>query len=141
MGHVAMRSVTVDAQGSQKIVIHNDDVSAACRPDGGTGKVPFVQRPIRVLSARRRAAPLWITTALLATTWVSEAQDLSGARQASRSDDQSARLAQTLTGDAEELQRALDQEHHRAELLARALTSTRHLEMLLTFHKVRVDSV
>jgi hypothetical protein len=141
MGHVAMRQVTVDAQGNQKNVIHNDDVSAACRPGGGMGKAPFAQRPIRGLSGRGRAAPLWITTAFLATTWVSEAQDFSGARQASRSDDQSARLAQTMTGDAEELQRALDQEHHRAELLARALTSTRHIEMLLTFHKVRVDSV
>ena len=46
-----------------------------------------------------------------------------------------------MTGVAEELQTALDQEHHRAELLAGALASTRHLEMLLTFHKVRVDSV
>ena len=45
-----------------------------------------------------------------------------------------------MTGNPEQLQTALDQEHHRAELVARELTAIRHLEMLLTLHQVRLES-
>ena len=44
-------------------------------------------------------------------------------------------LLETAADDTEDLQKALDREHHRAELLARELAVVRHLEMLLTLHK------
>ena len=45
-----------------------------------------------------------------------------------------------MTDDPEQLQTAVDQEHHRAELVARELTAVRHLEMLLRQHKIRLES-
>ena len=49
--------------------------------------------------------------------------------QATRFGDKSVRVAQATTGDTEELQKAFEQEHRRAELLTRELTVARHLEM------------
>src|SRR6185437_13375407 len=60
--------------------------------------------------------------------------------QVSRADDKSVRFAQATTRDTEELQKALEKEHAKADLLARELTITRHLEMLLTLHKARAES-
>ncbi len=52
----------------------------------------------------------------------------------------SLRLAQAATSDADELQRALEQERHKAELLARELTITDRLEMLLRLYQARAES-
>ncbi|HEV3500959.1 MAG TPA: hypothetical protein VGZ92_11605 [Bradyrhizobium sp.] len=53
--------------------------------------------------------------------------------QASRRGDKSVQLAQTTTSDTRELQQAVEQEHGRAEKLARELAVTRRdLELLLT---------
>jgi len=60
--------------------------------------------------------------------------------QASRFGGKSVLIAQATTGDTEELQKALEQEHRRAELLTRELTIARHLEILLTLHKARAES-
>jgi hypothetical protein len=60
--------------------------------------------------------------------------------QASRFGGKSVLIAQATTGDTEELQKALEQEHRRAELLTRELTIARHLEILLTPHKARAES-
>src|SRR6185437_5483654 len=46
-------------------------------------------------------------------------------------------LAQAAPDDLVDLQKALVQEHDRAELLARELTIHRHLEMLLTLRRAR----
>jgi hypothetical protein len=52
----------------------------------------------------------------------------------------SVRLAQAVPDDPDELQKALEQEHDRAELLARELAIHRHLEMLLTLHRARAEA-
>ena len=49
------------------------------------------------------------------------------------------RLAQAAPDNPEDLQKALEQEHNRAELLARELTIHRHLEMLLTLKRARIE--
>ena len=51
----------------------------------------------------------------------------------------SVRLAQAAPDNPEDLQKALEQEHNRAELLARELTIHRHLEMLLTLKRARIE--
>jgi len=51
----------------------------------------------------------------------------------------SVRLAQAVPDNPEDLQKALEQEHNRAELLARELTIHRHLEMLLTLKRARIE--
>jgi hypothetical protein len=60
--------------------------------------------------------------------------------QASRFGDKLVSIAQATTGDTEELQKALEEQHRRAERLARELTIARHLEMLLTLYKARAES-
>jgi hypothetical protein len=175
-----MRQVIVDAPGNGRngrIVILNDDVKTAREIAGGSciesDKGLFAQKTTRLLPARGRAAPLWITAAFLATTWASETQGFPEARharadaiantrhaiaarngdfggtagdhdfetvQASRFGDKSVLVAQATTGDTEELQKALEQEHRRSELLTRELTIARHLEMLLTLHKALAES-
>src|SRR6185312_3439580 len=60
--------------------------------------------------------------------------------QVGRADDKSVRFVQATTRDTEELQKALEKERAKADLLARELTITRHLEMLLTLHKARAES-
>jgi hypothetical protein len=50
------------------------------------------------------------------------------------------RLAQAAPDNPEDLQKALAQEHNRAELLARELTIHRHLEMLLTLKRARTEA-
>ena len=139
MGQIA------DACENRKIVILNDDVSAPCRIEKEAGWAPFARRPTKQVPAPGRAARLCITvtfltttflaSALLAPIWASEAT--AGALgvesdQMSPAGERSVQPAQAITGDPEELQKALDQEHRRAELLARELTTVRHLEMLLT---------
>lgn len=51
----------------------------------------------------------------------------------------SVRLAQAAPDNPEDVQKALEQEHNRAELLARELTIHRHLEMLLTLNRARTE--
>jgi len=141
MGQIA------DACGNRKIVILDDDVSAPCRIEKEAGWAPCARQPTKQVPARGRAARLCITatfltttllaSALLAPIWASEAT--AGALgvesdQTSLAGERSVQPAQAITGDPEELQKALDQEHRRAELLARELTTVRHLEMLQTEH-------
>jgi hypothetical protein len=52
----------------------------------------------------------------------------------------SVRLAQAAPDNPEDLQKSLEQEHNRAELLARELTIHRHLEMLLTLNRARTEA-
>jgi hypothetical protein len=60
-----------------RTVILNDDVNTACEIAGtsriDSDKSPFAQQTVRHL-ARGRAAPLWITAAILTMTWASETQ-------------------------------------------------------------------
>jgi hypothetical protein len=142
-----MQQAIADARENRKVVILNDDVSAPCRLDKGAGRAPFSRTPIKRVPARGRAARLWVTAAFLTTTILTTAffGATAGALdierdQASRAGEKSAQLAQAMTDDPEERQKALDQEHRRAELLARELTTVRHLEMLLTLQKARVES-
>ena len=158
-----MRQVIADAPANEKIVILNNGVNVAA---GGSGKPPVARKAIQYLPARRRATPLYITAALLATTWALETQAFpevrhaqadasAGARhptaarilglgrtagdgdfatvQTSRRADKSVQLAQTTTGDAQEPPEGVEQEHDRAEKLARELAvARRDLELLLT---------
>jgi hypothetical protein len=142
-----MQQAIADARENRKVVILNDDVSAPCRIDKGAGRAPFSRTPIKQVPARGRAARLWVTAAFLSTTILTTAffGATAGALdierdQASRAGEKSVQLAQAMTDDPEERQKALDQEHRRAELLARELTTVRHLEMLLTLQKARVES-
>jgi hypothetical protein len=142
-----MQQAIADARENRKVVILNDDVSAPCRIDKGAGRAPFSRTPIKRVPARGRAARLWVTAAFLTTTILTTAffGATAGALdierdQASRAGEKSVQLAQAMTDDPEEPQKALDQEHRRAELLARELTTVRHLEMLLTLQKARVES-
>jgi hypothetical protein len=142
-----MQQAIADARENRKVVILNDDVSAPCRIDKGAGRAPFSRTPIKQVPARGRAARLWVTAAFLTTTILTTAffGATAGALdierdQASRAGEKSVQLAQAMTDDPEERQKALDQEHRRAELLARELTTVRHLEMLLTLQKARVES-
>lgn len=50
------------------------------------------------------------------------------------------RLAQAALDNPEDLQKALEQEHDRAELLVRELAIHRHLEMLLTLNRARSEA-
>jgi hypothetical protein len=173
-----MRQAIVDAPGKNGTsVFLNDDVKTA-REIAGDSRIasdqrPFAQKTMRLLTARRPAAPLWIAAAFVAATWAPETQgfpeagraqadalasaqrtaavrnvDFRGTtgdldletRRASRSGGKSVQFAQATTLDTEELQKALEQEHSRADLLARELTIARHLEMLLTLHKARAES-
>jgi hypothetical protein len=142
-----MQQAIADARENRKVVILNDDVSAPCRLDKGAGRAPFSRTPIKRVPARGRAARLWVTAAFLTTTILTTtffgatagALDIER-DQASRAGKKSVQLAQAMTDDQEERQKALDQEHRRAELLARELTTVRHLEMLLTLQKARVES-
>ena len=168
-----MRQVIEDPLENRTIVILNDDVSVDCRVDGNIRKSPFAKMRIRGVFARRRAAPLWITAALLAMAWTSDSRGSPEARpaqsdarapaqhkisvpeldfrgpvgardiervRASGATAKSVRLAQAVPDDPDELQKALEQEHDRAELLARELTIHRHLEMLLTLHRARAEA-
>jgi hypothetical protein len=142
-----MQQAIADARENRKVVILNDDVSAPCRIDKGAGRAPFSRTPIKQVPARGRAARLRVTAAFLTTTILTTAffGATAGALdierdQASRAGEKSVQLAQAMTDDPEERQKALDQEHRRAELLARELTTVRHLEMLLTLQKARVES-
>jgi len=142
-----MRQTIADARENRKVVILNDDVSAPCRIDKGAGRTPSSHTPIKRVPARGRAARLWITAAFLTTTFLTTAffGATAGALdverdQASRAGEKSVQLAQATTDDPEDRQKALDQEHRRAELLAGELTTVRHLEMLLTLQKARVES-
>jgi hypothetical protein len=173
-----MRQVITEAPENGKIVILNNDVNATCGIAGrsriDSDKTPFAQKTMRHLSARGRAAPLWITAALLAAAWAETqgfpearpaladalvgAQYVTAARnvdfggtagdgafqtvQASRGRDKPVQLAQTRASDTEELQQTLEQEHHRAEMLARELAIARHdVELLLTLlNKARDES-
>jgi hypothetical protein len=142
-----MQQAIADARENRKVVILNDDVSAPCRIDKGAGRAPFSHTPIKRVPAHGRAARRWVTAAFLTTTFLTTAffgataSALDVERdQASRAGEKSVQLAQVMTDDPEERQKALDQEHRRAELLARELTTVRHLEMLLTLQKARVES-
>jgi len=172
-----MRQVIMDAPGENgRLVILNDDVKTALGIAGGSriasNKRPFAQKTTRLLTARGRAASLWIAAAFFTATWAPETRALdagnaqadalvstqhaTGARnvdfggttggrdfktvQASRSGYNSVRFAQATTRDTEELQKALEHEHSKADLLARELTIARHLEMLLTLRKARAES-
>ena len=61
--------------------------------------------------------------------------------QASRFGGKPMRFAQATSADSEELQKALEQEHRRAELLSRQFTIVRRLEILLTTSLSRDASV
>jgi hypothetical protein len=148
-----MRQVVANARESRETVIRSDDVNAPCRVGNGSCPASSARRPIEPGPACGRAVRPPITAAFLTTTflataflvsiWTSEAT--AGAlgvesNQASPAAEKSVQPAQAMTGDPEQLQTALDQEHHRAELVARELTAIRHLEMLLTLHQVRLES-
>lgn len=71
-----MRQVIADGPRNSKTVILNDDVNTACEIAGtsriGSHNTPFAQKTMRHLPTQGRAAPLWITAAILAMTWASE---------------------------------------------------------------------
>ncbi len=162
-----MRQVIVDASGKNaRIVILHDRMKKARGTVGSCIELDakrFARKSTRFLPARRRAACLWITAALLATTWASETQAFAeagharadalastqlaiaasnvafggtagdrdvGTVQASRLGRKSVLVAQATAGDTEELRKALEQEHRRAELI----------ERLLTLHKGSAES-
>ena len=162
-----MRQVIVDASGKNaRIVILHDRMKKARGTVGSCIELDakrFARKSTRFLPARRRAACLWITAALLATTWASETRAFAEAGharadalastqlaiaasnvafggtagdrdvetvQASRLGRKSVLVAQASAGDTEELRKALEQEHRRAELI----------ERLLTLHKGSAES-
>jgi hypothetical protein len=168
-----MRQVIEDVLGNRQVVILNDDVDVGCQIDGEAAAAPLDQIPVISKLARRRAARLWISAALLATPWASEVRGSSEARypqadarihaqlEISVSEPgfrvpigafgaesalpsgltaKSVRLAQAATDNPEDSQKALEQEHNRAELLVRELTIHRHLEMLLTLKRARTEA-
>ena len=147
-----MGQVIASACDNRKSVIPNDDVNAACRIDKDAGGAPFARLPVKQGPERGRATRLTIAATFLATTFLATAfitairpsEATAGALdvasdQAGRAGEKSVQ-AQAMTGDPDELQKALDQEHRRAELLVRELTTVQHLEMLLTLQKARVES-
>src|SRR3984893_5987721 len=171
IGHVPRVIAMRPANG--KIPVRNDDATpsygilVASRID--LDDTRSAQKAMRRLSERGRAAPLRITTALLAAAWVgtpglSEGQpaqpdapvsaaqnvDFGGAAgndgfqtgQVSRRDDKSVQLAQKGTNDTKQSQQDLEQEHHRAEMLSAELATARHdVELLLKLlYKVRYES-
>lgn len=145
-----------------EIVKTSFSMGADCQIDGDAGGVRFAL--VSAAFARKRAVPLGIAAALLATVWTFEAhgspetrylpadararaqhkvfapevdfRGFMGARHIDRTAE-SVRLAQAAPDDLVDLQKALVQEHDRAELLARELTIHRHLEMLLTLRRAR----
>jgi hypothetical protein len=165
-----MPQVIKHAFGNRKIVILNGDVGEGdvgaverIAVDAATGR--FARIPATGVFARRRACPLCIVAALLATAWTSEArgstetryplvdardrvqhvQGPGGADEVERGRARgltvkSMRLAQAAPDDPGELQKAVEQEHDRAELLAHELTIHRHLEMLLTLYRARAEA-
>jgi len=132
-----MRQVIVDAPGVKKIGILNilsDDVNA-CAIARRSAQASFAhQQPaVRRLPPRGRTA-LLITVSFLAAAWASEiraspeaqhaqsevfASSLTASVPSGNGGNTGIRLAQTTGSDTEALRRALDQEHHRAEMLAR----------------------
>jgi hypothetical protein len=172
-----MPQVIEHAFGDRQIVILNVDVSAGDvgaveRIGGDAATAPFARIPATGAFARR-AGPLWIAAALLATAWTSGArgspetrypladardrvqhaiplrgidvQGPGGADEVERERARvltvkSVRLAQAAPDDPGELQKAVEQEHDRAELLAHELTIHRHLEMLLTLYRARAEA-
>ena len=173
-----MPQVIKHAFGNRKIVILNGDVGEGdvgaierIAVDTATGR--FARIPATGVFARRRAGPLCIVAALLATAWTSEArgstetryplvdardrvqnaislrgvdvQGPGGADEVERGRARglavkSMRLAQAAPDDPGELQKAVEQEHDRAELLAHELTIHRHLEMLLTLYRAGAEA-
>jgi hypothetical protein len=150
-----------------EIVKTSFSTGADCQIDGDAGRVQFARSPVIGVFVRKRAASLGIAAALLATVWPFEAhgspqirhlvadararaqhevfapelefRGLMDARYFDRTA-KSVRLAQAAPDDPVELQKALVQEHDRAELLARELIIHRHLEMLLTLHRARATT-
>jgi hypothetical protein len=137
MGHAI-----ADACDNRKIVIHSHDVSAPCRIGKRAAWSSFAHGAVKPGPARGRAARLRLTTTFLAAAFLALICTLEAKAgdRASQAGEMSVPPAQAMTGDPEELQKALDNEHHRAELLARELTTVRHLQMLLTLQKARVES-
>jgi hypothetical protein len=146
-----MRQVVANARENRETVIRSDDVNAPCRVGKGAAPAPPARRPIEPGPARGRAVRItaafltatFLATAFLVSIWTSEVT--AGALsvqtdQVSPVAEKSVQPAQAMTDDPEQLQTALDQEHHRAELVARELTAVRHLEMLLRQHKIRLES-
>jgi hypothetical protein len=155
-----MPQVIGDALGIKKIVILNVDVSAACGVKDGSGKASFARKPLRHLPAPLRITAAFLAATWASETQgfhearhaqadaLVSARDLTAALigdvggaardrdvevvQANRGGDKSVRLAQATTGDTQELQQALEQEHHKTETLARELAGARRgLEWLL----------
>src|ERR1700746_902049 len=129
-----MGQVIASACENRTSVILNDDVNAPCRIDKDAGGGPFARRPIKQGPVRGRATRLRITAAFLATTFLATAfitairpsEATAGALDVAsdppRRTGEKSVQAQAMTGDPDELQKALDQEHRRAELLVRELT-------------------
>ena len=73
-----MRQVILDVAGKNGgILILNERMKNAREIAGSCIELDAwqsAQKPVRLLPARRRAAPLWITATFLATTWASETQ-------------------------------------------------------------------
>jgi hypothetical protein len=172
-----MPQVIEHAFGDRPIVILKVDVSAgavgAVERIGGDAATALFARGPATGAFARRAGPLWIAAALLATAWTSGArgspetrypladardrvqhaiplrgidvQGPGGADEVERERARvltvkSVRLAQAAPDDPGELQKAVEQEHDSAELLARELTIHRHLEMLLTLYRARAEA-
>jgi hypothetical protein len=136
-----------------RIVGYYNEVSAPCRVDEDAGRAPFARGPVTLCPVCRQPAWLRFATAFLTTTFLTTAalasicasEAKAGAvdvdiERASGAGETSGQPAQPVTGDPEELQKALDQEHRRAQLLARELTTVRNLEMVLTLQKARVEA-
>src|SRR5262249_47911618 len=115
------REGNVDALGTGRLVISNDDASAACGLEVRPDKAPLARNQMKCLRRAQRIVPLWLTAAFLAATWASDV----GAIEFSRSDDTSARLAQAPARDPQELQAAPDHGQPKAEMLARELAVAR----------------
>jgi hypothetical protein len=121
-----MRQVIVDRSGNPKIVVLSDEANA-CGIAGGSNNAQLAWRPTPQSSAWVRAALPCIIATLLASTSASVA--LENAPGGGRS----VQLAQAMRSEPKGPPQALEQEHQRAEMLARELAVIRHdLESLQT---------